>query len=193
MKRFEALKTILEAISREDVVLTSTGMISREAASLDDRPGFFPMIGSMGLLSAVGLGVALASSRRVWILDGDGSALMDLGTMANIAEAKCSNLVHVVLDNGQYQSTGGQPTLSAEVDISRIARVAGYAWTETVDGVTADTVRAVLSCTGPSCLVIKVDGGAERVPRVDVEPADIAVRFRDFLAGSGLGEREGNV
>lgn len=193
MKRFEALKIILEAIPREDVVLTSTGMISREAAAIADRKGLFSMIGSMGLLSAVGLGVALASSRRVWILDGDGSALMDLGTIANIAEAKCSNLVHVVLDNGQYQSTGGQPTLSAEVDISRIARAAGYAWTETVDGVTIDAMQTILSRNGPSCLVVKVDGGAEKVPRVDVEPTAMAVRFREFLAGRGPGEREGNV
>ncbi|PON13188.1 hypothetical protein C2W62_35680 [Candidatus Entotheonella serta] len=84
--RYEAIEAILTHVDTADMVLSTTGMISREVFTTEDRPGNFYMLGSMGLLSSLGLGLAvLAPQRRVWVLDGDGSALMSLGTLPLIA------------------------------------------------------------------------------------------------------------
>ena len=81
-------------------------MISREAFNIRDRAENFYMIGSMGLLTALGLGLALQSPAwRIWVIEGDGSALMSLGTLPLIATLRAHNLIHVVLDNEVYEST----------------------------------------------------------------------------------------
>ena len=108
--RYRAIEKILEQVESGDVVLSTTGMISREVFQTKDRPGNFYMLGSMGLLSSFGLGLALLQpDRRVFVLEGDGSALMSLGTLPLIAAEQVANLIHLVLDNEAYESTGGQP------------------------------------------------------------------------------------
>lgn len=108
MERYTAIKTILQEVGAEDLVLTTTGMPSREAFVADDRPGNFYMIGSMGLLSLLGLGLALLNKhRRVIVIDGDGSALMSLGTVPLISSEAPTNLYYMILDNAAYESTGG--------------------------------------------------------------------------------------
>src|SRR5688572_30142865 len=104
--RYEAIESMLAHVDDADLVLSSTGMISREVFTTKDRPGNFYMLGSMGLLSSLGLGLAvLAPQRRIWVLDGDGSALMSLGTLPLIATMCPPNLIHVILDNAAYEST----------------------------------------------------------------------------------------
>ena len=94
IERYKAIVTILEHIGTDDLVLSTTGMISREVFLSHDRPGNFYMIGSMGLLSSFGLGLALLTpEQRVFILEGDGSALMSLGTLPLIASEGPANLV----------------------------------------------------------------------------------------------------
>ena len=128
MTRHEALEHILAPLSDRDLALFTTGMISREAFNIRDRAENFYMIGSMGLLNALGLGLALQSPAwRIWVIEGDGSALMSLGTLPLIATMRVPNLIHVVLDNEVYESTGGQPTISSEVDLAALAEAAGYA------------------------------------------------------------------
>ena len=101
--RITAIETILNRVKDGDLVLSTTGMISREVFVTDDRPGNFYMIGSMGLLSSFGLGLALMSpQQRVRVIEGDGSALMSLGNMPLIATERPGNLVHLILDNEAY-------------------------------------------------------------------------------------------
>ncbi len=101
--RYEAIEKILEHVQADDLILSTTGMISREVFMTDDRPGNFYMIGSMGLLSSFGLGLALLTpGQRAFVLEGDGSALMSLGTLPLIAAERPGNLVHIILDNEAY-------------------------------------------------------------------------------------------
>ena len=112
MKRIEAIALAAEAAQAQDALLISNiGFPSRELFSVKDRPENFYMLGSMGLASSIGLGLALARpERKVMVLDGDGSVLMNLGTLATIAHYAPENYLLVILDNCCYGSTGSQPT-----------------------------------------------------------------------------------
>ena len=122
MKRREAIKIILQSLNEKDAALFTTGMISREAFDIRDRKSNFYMLGSMGLVSSVGLGLAQNMRRKVFVFDGDGSTLMDMGAMAVVGAQRPSNLVHIVLDNESYQSTGAQRTMSSSGTAHTIAR-----------------------------------------------------------------------
>lgn len=146
------------------------------------------MLGSMGLASSIGLGLALARpERRVVVFDGDGNLLMTLGTLAMVAERRPANFLHIVFDNEVYGSTGGQRSLSAQVALDAVALATGYAHTVRVtEAHELDTAVAVmLKATGPSFLLIKVvpEIGGE-APRVPHEPKWIAERLRQTIAGS---------
>lgn len=185
MARQQAIATILARVGDADLVLTSTGMISREAFSTDDRPGNFYMLGSMGLLSSLGLGLALlAPQRRVWVLDGDGSALMSLGTLPLIATASPPNLIHVILDNEAYESTGGQPSISATVDLAAVAEHCGYPQVHRVT-TPYEFEKALPACAadaGPHLVLVKVAmAPVEGMPRVSHPPTAIRDRFKTHL------------
>ncbi|MEA2490809.1 MAG: sulfopyruvate decarboxylase subunit beta [Acidobacteriota bacterium] len=178
--RADAIAAILARLG-DALVVTANGWISREACAARDRPENFYMLGSMGLASSIGLGLALTNpTRRVVVLDGDGNLLMALGTLAMIADQRPGNLVHVVLDNERYGSTGGQRSLSAHVDLAALAHAAGYAHVRLIHGLLdGGVLDEILASHGPSFLLIKVaptaDGDAPRVPH---EPEAIARRFR---------------
>ena len=162
--RYKAIEKILEHVQADDLVLSTTGMPSREVFTAGDRPGNFYMIGSMGLLSSFGLGLALlAPHQRVWILEGDGSALMSLGTLPLIASEGPANLVHIILDNEAYESTGGQPSISSQVDLAEVG-----------------------SHPGPQLIMVKAGiAPVEGIPRVSHAPTDIRDRFKSsFHAAS---------
>ena len=187
--RYEAIETILEYVAADDLVLSTTGMISREVFTTRDRPDNFYMIGSMGLLSSFGLGLALlAPQRRVFVLEGDGSALMSLGALALIAAERPGNLVHIVLDNEAYESTGAQPSISSKVDLGDVAKSCGYARIARVDG-TEELDQALLECAlgeGPFLILVKVGiAPIEGIPRVSHSPTDIRDRFRDSIQRGG--------
>ncbi len=127
MTRYEALQRILDRFTENDLALFTTGMISREAFNIRDRAENFYMLGSMGLLSSLGLGLALQQlARTIWVIEGDGSALMSLGAFPLIATCRPSNFIHIVLDNEAYESTGGQPSIASTVDLAALAESAGY-------------------------------------------------------------------
>ena len=177
MRRAEAIAAVL-ARAGDALVVSANGWISREACAAHDRAENFYMLGSMGLASSIGLGVALTNPhRRVIVLDGDGNLLMALGVLAMIAEQRPANFVHVVLDNEMYGSTGGQRSLSAHVDLDALARAAGYAHVTRLEDLGA--LDEVLTMRGPVFVLIKVaplpNGDAPRVPH---EPEAIARRFR---------------
>lgn len=184
MKRNEAIAIILDYLNEEDIALFSTGMISREAFSIKDRPTNFYMLGSMGLVSALGLGIGLNTLRRVFILDGDGSVLMDMGTMTIIGTQKPNNLVHIVLDNESYQSTGGQPTPSKIVRLDKIAIDSGYLYSRKVN--TPEGLKSALKDSankkGPSFILVKVlDEIQDSAKRVSLAPLQIKQRFEQVL------------
>ncbi len=130
IRREAAIEKIV-ACAQEDVIIGTTGKTSRELFEIRDRQGSshahdFLTVGSMGHASAIAMGVALHTSRRVWCLDGDGAALMHLGTMAAIGRAGPPNLLHVVFNNGAHESVGGMPTTHPTLRYAALARDCGY-------------------------------------------------------------------
>ncbi len=180
--RLEALRAIRARLDREDLVITTTGMTSREWFALGDREANFYMMGSMGCAPAIGLGVALErAQRRVVVIDGDGALLMKLGSAATIGHYAPPGLLHVLLDNGTYETTGGQPTVSPTVAFADVARGVGYRRATTVRSADelADVVGSFRVGEGPSfCSLQVLSGHMDGVPRVGPSPQEIRDRFR---------------
>tara|TARA_Y100000996_G_scaffold409539_1_gene390357 strand:- start:484 stop:1032 length:549 start_codon:yes stop_codon:yes gene_type:complete len=133
ISRSEAIKMIMKKTTSDHLVLSTTGMISREVFSHDDRQENFYMIGSMGLASSFGLGIAKSNpDKKIIILDGDGSFLMNLGAAACIGFYNTSNIVHIILDNFSYESTGSQNSISNKIDLCNIAKSSGYKFVDEI-------------------------------------------------------------
>ena len=180
--RNKAIGKIMEHVGVGDLVLSTTGMISREVFVANDRPENFYMLGSMGLLSSFGLGMALLNpEKRVFVLEGDGSALMSLGTLPLIATEHPSNLFHIILDNEAYESTGAQPSISSEVDLANMGKSSGYRNVARVDDIEG-LQNALLDCDmgdGPYLVLIKSGiAPVPGIPRVSHSPVDLRDRFR---------------
>jgi sulfopyruvate decarboxylase subunit beta len=133
MERIDALRVIYPDIET-DIVVTIMGAVAAELYSLGHRKNFFYLQHAMGLASSMGLGLALAKpNKQVVVLDGDGSLLMNLGTLSTLAWYAPKNLIHIVFDNESLLSVGGFPTAtSAGSDLAGIAEKSGYAETSTV-------------------------------------------------------------
>ncbi len=182
MSRRDALGVAIGQL-RDEPVIHANGYICRESFSLADRPQNFYMIGSMGLASAIGLGLALVRpEKRTVVFDGDGNLLMNLGILGTIGSLRPPRFVHVVFDNEVYGSTGNQPSPSREVRLDRIARAAGCVATAvaTPDALTA-AVRAALAGPGPGFVLAKVTPEEVDVPRIPHTPRQIRDRFRASL------------
>lgn len=125
--RAQTLQGFLAVKRPDDVVITTTGYTTRELSSMADADNHLYVVGSMGSASAFALGLALHHPhRRIWMLDGDGAALMHLGNLASIGAFAPRNLFHLVLDNEAHDSTGGQATVSRGVSFGAIAQACGY-------------------------------------------------------------------
>jgi sulfopyruvate decarboxylase subunit beta len=177
MKRIEAIALVAEAAQAQSALLVcNIGYPSRELFSVNDRPENFYMLGSMGLASSIGLGLALAKpERKVIVLDGDGSVLMNLGTLASIAHHAPENYQLVILDNCCYGSTGSQPTCtSLGTDLYALARAAGIE-----KAVLADQAEGLVQALTEECTVIaaKVEEGNAPVPIINLSPQEIMDRF----------------
>jgi phosphonopyruvate decarboxylase len=183
--RDDVLRCVQAALGPGDAVIVTTGYTGRALYALDDRPSQLYMVGSMGCASSVGLGVALAQPhRRVVVLDGDGAALMRLGALAMIGARRPANLVHLLLDNERYESTGGQATLSRSADLAAVAAACGYP--RVVRAASLDECVAALSAGGQELSFIHVKTGPGEngaLPRPSVTPGQVAERFRAWLAG----------
>ena len=126
MHRSHAIRIILKQLT-EELVVINLGDPSKEAYHIKDRNKNFYMLGSLGLASSISLGLALSQERKVLCLDGDGSLLMNLGSLATIANQCPSNLVLVVFDNGVYGTTGNQESYTSGVtNLRQIARACGF-------------------------------------------------------------------
>lgn len=171
---------------RDEVCVCSNGFMSRAVFGARDSDASFYMIGSMGLASSIGLGIAMTRpERRVLVLDGDGNVLMNMGTLATVAVAAPANLRHVCFDNSAHASTGGQPTISDRVPLEAIARAAGYRWTARVEtpAALADVVPGFLERPGPSFLLVRTTLGPPGPPgpRIPFTPEEMTARMRRAL------------
>jgi thiamine pyrophosphate-dependent acetolactate synthase large subunit-like protein len=168
------------------VRIHANGYMSRAAYGAGDDERCFYMIGSMGLASSIGLGLALARpAERVVVFDGDGNVLMNLGTLARIAAAAPPNLVHLCFDNGAHASTGAQATISGAVALDDVARAAGYRRVARVDagGALAAAVDRALAEDGPSFVLVKIALGPDGPPgpRIELTPPAMTRRLRHAL------------
>jgi phosphonopyruvate decarboxylase len=183
--RAAALERILAELPDSAAVVSTTGHTSRELYTLADRPQHFYLVGAMGSAATVGLGVALHTPRPVVVLDGDGAALMRLGSLATVAAHGPAGLTHVVLDNGAHDSTGGQRTLSASADLVAVAAACGYAQVHACGEVDdlAVALRRSLASPGPSFIHLPIrPGSMSGLGRPRVTPVEVARRFRAFAA-----------
>ena len=181
--RREYLAALQAAAGPRDVFVSTTGYTSRELYALGDRPNQLDLVGAMGCASSVGLGLAIARPDvRVTVLDGDGAALMRLGAMATIGYRRAPNLLHIVLDNGMHESTGGQPTVTASIDLCAVARACGYPQVHRVADPRelAQCFAAPRDALGFVCAA--VTPGVGELPRPRIGPAEVASRLRAHLA-----------
>lgn len=185
--RMQALEKALVTVGDDVAIVATTGKTGRELFTLSDRKQHFYLVGSMGGASAVGLGVALNVSRPVVVFDGDGAALMKMGNIATIGANRPANLVHVVLDNGVHDSTGGQSTVAPSVNFAAVAAACGYQSAVQCDGLESFATEFKLALSqkrGPVLIHLAIQPGSiEKLGRPTLKPHEVAQRFREFLAG----------
>jgi sulfopyruvate decarboxylase subunit beta len=169
----------------DSAVVTIMGAVAAELQSIGHRPNFFDLQHAMGLASSLGLGIALAQpSRRVIVIDGDGSLLMNLGGLTTLARYRPRNLVHVVFDNESLLSVGGFPTAtSTGSDLAAIAAGAGVprtAMVTTLDDFTA-AFDAALAADDLTTLVAKVDAVGPAGYVTDLALLENRFQFQRYL------------
>ena len=184
MTRLDALNAVYPRL-RHHVVVTIMGAVAAELQSIGHRPNFFYLQHAMGLASSIGLGIALSCpERRVVVLDGDGSVLMNLGGLTTLARYRPKNLVHVVFDNESLLSVGGFPTAtSTGTDLEGIARAAGVPRTTTVRTIDAFS-RAfdeALTAGELSSVVVKVEAVGPSAFVTDLGLLENRFQFQRYL------------
>jgi thiamine pyrophosphate-dependent acetolactate synthase large subunit-like protein len=180
MNRFELTKRLVAKLPEDAAVIGGIGNTNFDLWMAGRRPQNFYMLGSMGLACPIALGVALAQpQRRVIALEGDGSLLMQLGTLATVAMLKPKNLTLIVMDNAAYQITGGQPTATAVgtdlVTIARGAGIAQSAWAADEE-MFDDLATQALTRDGPWLIAARIDD-KPGTGTTDRDPVVITDRF----------------
>ena len=182
MIRKDAVKIVCKYL-KEEIIVSANGFISRDVyTSLDKNTNFY-MIGSMGLASSIGLGIALRKpKKRVFVFDGDGNILMNLGSLVTIGSLQPKNLVHIIFDNSSHESTGGQPTNSGNVKIKKIALGANYTVYEikTEQGL-MKILKKIKKDKGPVMLIIKIETLKIIGKRITHKPIKIKENFMNSL------------
>lgn len=192
MSREEALGMVVSRLDDEDVIVSTTGMISRElfeyrTANNQNHEKDFLTVGSMGHASQIALGIALEKKdRRIWCFDGDGACLMHMGSMAILASKSPKNYVHMVFNNGAHDSVGGQPTVGLKINLPSIAKAVGYTYTFSVESKPAlsSILDEVKNLEGPVFIEIKVrKGNRKDLGRPTTTPIQNKEAFMAFLNG----------
>lgn len=178
MIRSEVLKDIAP-ILRDNLVVCNIGIPSQELHAIDDQPSNFYMLGTMGLASSIGLGLALAQPKPVIVIDGDGSVLTNLGTLPTIANNVSDNYILLIIDNGSYGSTGDQPTYAGmKTSLAKMAQAAGCK--RVIECPAQDTGQALseaLDSGQMTIIVSKCDSGNAKMPVITMDPVVIRDRF----------------
>lgn len=171
----------------EDLIVSTTGYMSRALAAIGPRDHHFYMQGSMGFAPTIGLGICRACPRRrVIVLDGDGALLMCLGSLSTVGHAAPDNLLHIVADNRSYASTGGQMTAAATTRFPEVARACGYRRVATCAGADGldEALRWAAGGAGPTLLHVALSRTEPgRLERPSQPPEGIAEAFRRHVLG----------
>jgi sulfopyruvate decarboxylase subunit beta len=188
MNRSDVLRAIAPVIS-DQLVICNIGLPSQELHMIDDQPTNFYMLGTMGLASSIGLGLALGQKEKVIAIDGDGSVLTNFGTLPTIANNEADNFILLIIDNGSYGSTGDQPTYAGKkTSLAAVARACGC---ETVVEVaaedTAEALKTALAGDRMTIIVCKCDSGNIKVPVITMDPVVIRDRFMREVARRNAG------
>lgn len=183
MYRSDAIRVVMERI-KEEIVVSNIGDPSKETYHIRDRTKNFYMLGSMGLASSISLGLALSCREKVICLDGDGSLLMNLGSLATIANQKPDNLILIVLDNRCYGTTGNQKTYtSALTDLGKVASACGIRNIHKVKD-TKEFSNILTKCLenhSLSFIHVLIEPNIPRVNPIPLEPTTIKNRFMKAL------------
>lgn len=148
LSRERAISVILDIADKDDIFVSTTGKASRELFEIREKQGKdhahdFLTVGSMGHASMIALGIALEQSeKRIWCVDGDGAALMHLGSMSVLSKTRCENLIHIILNNAAHESVGGMPVAYGQLDFCQLAKAAGYDYCRRVD--TEENLKRIL-------------------------------------------------
>jgi sulfopyruvate decarboxylase subunit beta len=180
--RKEAIRLIAQEIGNQPII-SANGFMSRDLYETNEKENNFYMIGSMGLASSIGLGVALSNpEKKIHIFDGDGNILMNLGSLVTIGSLKPKNFIHVIFDNKSHESTGGQPTNSKIIELEKIAEVTKF---KTYKISKKEQIKKIFSKikkeNGPICILVKIEKSSVRSIRVGITPPNIKTRFMKSL------------
>lgn len=184
MSRKKFLNSIIDKCDNYPIIFT-TGYTCREAYNIRDAANHFYMVGSMGMASSIGVGLALNINKPVIVVDGDGSLLMNPSNLFMAATLDTKNLIHIVLDNGSYDSTGGQPTIANDFNFEKIAKSIGYERAITVNklnGFEAIIENELLDLNGPVLISVKISNEKTHPgERIELSPEQIYKRFNEFV------------
>ena len=170
MIRSDILKELAPTIA-DHLVVCNIGLPSQELHMIDDRATNFYMLGTMGLASSIGLGLALAQEKKVIVIDGDGSVLTNLGTLPTIANNVADNYILLIIDNGSYGSTGDQPTYAGmKTSLTAVAQACGCE--NVIDAIASNKMTIIVS---------KCESGNIKVPVITKDPVTIRDRFMEAV------------
>ncbi|MFW9985076.1 MAG: sulfopyruvate decarboxylase subunit alpha [Candidatus Odinarchaeota archaeon] len=184
LTRFDILKAMIQFLDKK-LIISNIGLPSRELFHLYHQDTNFYMLGSLGLVSSIGLGVALHSSKQVVVIDGDGSLLSNLGSLATIAQAAPKNLTILAIDNGVHGSTGNQMTSTSTcVDLAKTAH--GLGIRHVFRGYTLEEIQTIVTnlTSGPNFVHIPAQPGNAQVPTIPLTPHEIKELFMQAVQSS---------
>lgn len=190
MSREEAMKCVVDSLEDKDVIVSTTGKLSRELfeyreEKMQGHGKDFLTVGSMGHSSSIALGIALEKQdRNVYCFDGDGSFIMHTGAITNIGKLAPKNYRHIIFNNGAHESVGGQPTLAFSIDIPAIAKAVGYkdAFTAETQSQLQEVLVRLKNIEGPVLLEIKVKvSSRDNLGRPTTTPIENKNAFMKFL------------
>ncbi len=183
MIRSEILREIAP-ILHDHLVVCNIGLPSQELNMIDDNAKNFYMLGTMGLSSSIGLGLALAQDKTVISIDGDGSVLTNLGTLPTIANNVADNFILLIVDNGSYGSTGDQPTYAGKkTKLENVAKACGCENVVVCQDVdTGKVLQEAIDSKQMTIIVTKCDSGNIKLPVITMDPVVIRDRFMKAVA-----------
>ncbi len=189
MNREDAIKIVIDNIDKTSSVISTTGKTSRELFEQriihGEKPKDFYTVGSMGCSASIAAGIALQKpDKKIYCFDGDGAVLMQMGALSTIGSYKPKNFIHIILDNVSYDSTGGQPTNSKNVNFERIATACSYNHVKTIETKNdlINSINEMKNLDGPNMIIIKVNKGARKdLGRPTSTPTENKETFMKFL------------
>jgi len=183
--RIEVLEMVNALKDNETIQLATTGKTGRELYEIEDAKNNLYMVGSMGCISSLGLGLALVKPQKdIVVIDGDGSLLMRMGSLATNGYGKPRNMLHILLDNNAYESTGNQRTVSNQVDFVDIAYASGYKYSFYIHNINElnKAIKDWKKKRGLTFLYIRISNKAKQgIGRPSLKPYQVKERLQEFI------------